>query len=74
MASEFQGFHRSIVGHVVDYPFKPTGHFYQTELRHDRLIEAPIHRCRSRKAALRNSIAVLWHYFSLRLIFRTPKL
>ena len=53
MASGFQGFHRSILGRVVDYPFKPTGHFYQTELRHDRLIEAPIHY-RAVAAALGN--------------------
>lgn len=78
MTSGYQGFHASVVKEFVDYPFKSTAHFYQTELRYilrkKRYAEVPIHyRAPSAsvsKGAIRNSVSVLWYYFTRRLSFR----
>lgn len=75
MTSGFQGFHRSVVEQFLNYPLLSKAHFYQTEvrylLRHKRYIEVPIHyRAPSpsvSRKAIRNSIAVLIHYFLRRL-------
>ena len=34
MTSGFQGFHREIVGKIIEYPLRSKAHFYQTELRY----------------------------------------
>lgn len=75
MTSGFQGFHIEIVKKFLSYNLLSTAHFYQTELRYllrkTRFIEVPIHyRSPSpsvSKKAIRNSFAVLFHYFFLRL-------
>jgi dolichol-phosphate mannosyltransferase len=75
MTSGYQGFHASVVREFVDYPFRSTAHFYQTELRYilrkKRYAEVPIHyRAPSAsvsKGAVRNSVSVLWYYFIRRL-------
>jgi dolichol-phosphate mannosyltransferase len=75
MTSGFQGFHAGIVRSFIDYPLLSKAHFYQTELRyllrHTRFAEIPIHyRAPSpsvSRKAVANSLAVLWHYFLLRL-------
>jgi len=75
MTSGYQGFHASVVKQFVGYPFLSTAHFYQTELRYllrkKRYAEVPIHyRAPSpsvRKAAIHNSLSVLWYYFKKRL-------
>jgi dolichol-phosphate mannosyltransferase len=80
MTSGYQGFRRSVLQKVVDYPLLSKAHFYQTELRyllrHQKLIEVPIHyRAPSpsvSKGAIRNSVAVLLYYFSRRVIGRSP--
>ena len=79
MTSGFQGFRRSVMLKLVEYPLRSRAHFYQTELRHllrnQKLIEVPIHyRAPSpsvSRGAVRNSIAVLLHYF-FRRIFGNP--
>lgn len=75
MTSGYQGFHAHIVRQFLEYPFKSTAHFYQTELRYllrrKRYAEVPIHyRAPSpsvSKKAIRNSINTLLHYFFRRL-------
>jgi dolichol-phosphate mannosyltransferase len=65
---------------VVDYPLLSKAHFYQTELRHllrkQKLIEVPIHyrapSPRVSQGAIRNSVAVLMHYFLLRICGTSP--
>jgi len=82
MTSGFQGFRRSVLLKVVDYPLRSTAHFYQTELRHllrrQRLIEIPIHyrapSPRVSQGAIRNSVAVLIHYFLRRIQGRSPSI
>src|SRR6185295_11102245 len=79
MTSGFQGFHRDIVARIIDYPFRSTAHFYQTELRYlvrrRRIFEIPIHyqapspRVSSR--AIRNAVTTLGYYFWQRMTFRT---
>jgi len=80
MTSGFQGFHANIVEKFVEYDLLSKAHFYQTELRYllrkTRYAEIPIHYCApspsvSKKAIL-NSLYVLFHYWILRLIFRSP--
>lgn len=82
MTSGFQGFHKSVVQELLDYPLLSRAHFYQTEVRYllrkKRYIEVPIHYRApspsvSQKAIL-NSIRVLWHYFVQRLVFRAKSL
>ena len=47
MTSGYQGFHRDIVGLILQHKFMAIGHFYQTELRYllrkKRMVEVPIH-------------------------------
>jgi dolichol-phosphate mannosyltransferase len=80
MTSGYQGFRRSVLLKVVDYPLLSKAHFYQTELRHllrkQKLIEVPIHyrapSPRVSPGAIRNSVAVLMHYFLLRICGTSP--
>lgn len=80
MTSGFQGFHAHIVQQFVDYGLLSKAHFYQTELRYllrkSRYAEIPIHyRAPSpsvSKKAIYNSFDVLFHYFFLRLKFKSP--
>ena len=75
MTSGFQGFHRAVVGQVINYPLLSKAHFYQTEMRYllrkKRFAEVPIHYCAPSnsvgKKAIRNALDVLWHYFVKRL-------
>ena len=79
MTSGFQGFHSNIVEKFVKYNLLSKAHFYQTELRYllrkTRYIEIPIHyRAPSpsvSKKAIKNSFVVLFHYFFLRLKFKS---
>lgn len=82
MTSGYQGFRSDIVKKFVSYPFLSKAHFYQTELRYllrkTRYVEIPIHYRApspsvSGKSVL-NSIAVLFHYFFLRLRFKSPEI
>ena len=82
MTSGFQGFHRDIVGKLINYPLKSRAHFYQTEmrylLRHHRFAEVPIHynapsNSVSQKA-IKNAMSTLWHYFRQRLTMRPVSL
>ncbi len=78
--SGFQGFHADIVRKFTDYGLLSKAHFYQTELRYllrkTRFSEVPIHyRAPSpsvSKAAIRNSLQVLLHYFFLRIRGKAP--
>ena len=80
MTSGFQGFHFNIVEKFVDYKILSKAHFYQTELRYllrkSRYAEIPIHyqapSPRISKKAIFNSFIVLFHYFILRLKFKSP--
>lgn len=82
MTSGYQGFHREVLEKIVAYPLRSRAHFYQTELRHilrnQKLIEVPIHyRAPSpsvSQGAIKNSIAVLLHYFLLRMTRNSPSL
>lgn len=75
MTSGFQGFHRNVVEKFINYRFRSTGHFYQTELRYllrkSKFFEVPIHyRAPSpsvSKNSLKNSLVCLWYYFGQRL-------
>jgi dolichol-phosphate mannosyltransferase len=80
MTSGYQGFHADIVEKFVEYDLLSKAHFYQTELRYllrkSRYAEIPIHyRAPSpsvSKKAIYNSFKVLFHYFVLRLKFKSP--
>jgi len=80
MTSGYQGFHADIVEKFLAYGLLSKAHFYQTELRYllrkTKYAEVPIHyRSPSpsvSKKAIYNSISVLWHYFMLRLKFKSP--
>jgi dolichol-phosphate mannosyltransferase len=80
MTSGYQGFHANIVEKFVEYGLLSKAHFYQTELRYllrkSRYAEIPIHyRAPSpsvSKKAIYNSFSVLFHYFMLRLKFKSP--
>jgi dolichol-phosphate mannosyltransferase len=82
MTSGFQGFHRNVVGEVLQYPLLSKAHFYQTEMRYllrkKRFAEIPIHyRAPSNsvsKKAIRNALDVLWHYFVKRASFQAVHL
>ncbi len=75
MTSGYQGFHRNVVGKLLEYPLKSKGHFYQTELRYlmrkRRIFEVPIHyqspSPRVSKASVRNAYKTLWQYFTMRI-------
>lgn len=78
MTSGYQGFHANIVEKFLAHGLLSKAHFYQTELRYllrkTKYAEVPIHyRSPSpsvSKKAIYNSIAVLFHYFLLRLKFK----
>jgi dolichol-phosphate mannosyltransferase len=80
MTSGYQGFHANIVEKFLQYDLLSKAHFYQTELRYllrkSRYAEIPIHyRAPSpsvSKKAIYNSFSVLFHYFVLRLKFKSP--
>ena len=82
MTSGFQGFRREVLLKVVDYPLLSKAHFYQTELRYllrkQKLIEVPIHyrapSPRVSSGAVRNSVAVLMHYFLRRISGNSPSI
>lgn len=75
MTSGYMGFHADVARSFVEYGLLSKAHFYQTEvrylLRYQQYIEVPIHYMapspRVSKKAIRNSFAVLFHYFFLRL-------
>ncbi len=75
MTSGFQGFHREIVGKLINYPLLSRAHFYQTEvrylLRHHRFAEVPIHYNAPSKSvsqkAIENSLSTLWYYLRKRM-------
>lgn len=78
MTSGFQGFHRHIVGLLLDYQLLSKAHFYQTEVRYllrkKRFAEIPIHYQSPSPSvsekAIKNSFSVLFHYFFKRLFFK----
>jgi dolichol-phosphate mannosyltransferase len=82
MTSGYQGFRASVVKQFLDYPLLSKAHFYQTELRYllrgKRYVEIPIrYRAPSpsvSKRALVNSFDVLFHYCSLRLQKKAPRI
>lgn len=82
MTSGFQGFHRNVVGAILDYKLKSTAHFYQTELRyllrHRRIFEVPIHykapSPRVSQSAIKNANKTLLYYFIERLKGNMPKI
>jgi dolichol-phosphate mannosyltransferase len=75
MTSGFQGFHRDIVGELLNYKLKSTAHFYQTEVRYllrkKRIFEVPIHyqapSPRVSNNAIKNANKTLLYYFKERL-------
>lgn len=82
MTSGFQGFHRHIIGKLLEYPLKSRAHFYQTEvkylLRKHRIAEIPIHyqapSPRVSSKAIKNAYATLLWYFFQRLKGNTPSI
>ncbi len=82
MTSGFQGFHRHIIGSLLEYPLKSRAHFYQTEvkylLRKHRTAEVPIHyqapSPRVSKSAVKNARETLMYYFWQRLKGNRPVL
>jgi len=82
MTSGFQGFHRDIVGRLIQYPFKSTAHFYQTEIRYllrkRRIAEIPIHYVapspRVSQKSINNALSTLLYYFFQRLAFHSREL
>ncbi len=79
MTSGYQGFHRNVVAHFLNYPLLSKAHFYQTEIRYllrrTRYAEVPIHyrapSPRVSKKAIYNSFSVLFYYFFKRLKFQS---
>jgi dolichol-phosphate mannosyltransferase len=75
MTSGYQGFHRDAVAKIIQYKFRSSGHFYQTEMRYllrkHRFCEVPIHyqapSPRVSKKSISNSIKTLLYYFFKRL-------
>lgn len=82
MTSGYQGFRAELARAIGEFPLRSSAHFYQTEirflLRRRRCVEIPIrYRAPSPRvsgASVRNSLAVLMHYFLLRLQGRAPAL
>jgi len=80
MTSGFQGFHRDVMGELLQYPLLSKAHFYQTELRYllrkRRIFEVPIHykapSPRVSQAAIKNANQTLLHYFIERLKGNSP--
>ena len=82
MTSGYQGFHRDVVGKIIEHKFKSKAHFYQTELRYllrkRRTFEVPIHyqapSPRVSKNAIKNAYQTLFYYFVQRLCGNKPTL
>lgn len=82
MTSGYQGFTKPVVEKFVNCELKSTAHFYQTELRYllrkYSQVEIPIrYRVPSPRvsdSAIKNSFAVLFYYFRLRITFRPVSL
>ncbi len=82
MTSGYEGFHRAVLGRMLNYPFRSRAHFYQTEVRYllrkTRFMEVPIHyRAPSKsvsKGAISNAICTLLHYVYRRITFRSPSI
>jgi dolichol-phosphate mannosyltransferase len=80
MTSGYQGFHRDVIGAILDYQLLSKAHFYQTELRYllrnRRIFEVPIHykapSPRVSQSAISNANKTLWHYFKERLKGNQP--
>jgi dolichol-phosphate mannosyltransferase len=82
MTSGYQGFHRDVVGKIINHDFKSKAHFYQTELRYllrkYRIFEVPIHyqapSPRVSKNAIKNAYQTLFYYFLQRLSGKAKEL
>ena len=82
MTSGYQGFHRDVVGKIIEHKFKSTAHFYQTELRYllrkRKIFEVPIHYSapspRVSKKAIANANKTLLYYFYRRIFFNPSQL
>lgn len=82
MTSGYQGFHRDVVGRIIEHKFKSTAHFYQTELRYllrkRRISEVPIHyqapSPRVSGKAISNAWQTLLYYFMRRITFNSTRL
>jgi len=82
MTSGYMGFHAGVARKFVDYGLLSKAHFYQTEvrylLRYQQYIEVPIHYVAPspsvRWEAVKNSFAVLFHYFFMRITGRSVAL
>ena len=82
MTSGYMGFHAEVARKFVEYGLLSKAHFYQTEvrylLRYQQYIEVPIHYIAPspsvRWEAVRNSFAVLFHYFFMRITGRSVAL
>jgi dolichol-phosphate mannosyltransferase len=80
MTSGFQGFHRDVIGAILNYKLLSKAHFYQTELRYllrkRRIFEVPIHykapSPRVSQSAIKNANQTLLHYFKERLKGNCP--
>jgi dolichol-phosphate mannosyltransferase len=80
MTSGYQGFHRDVIGKLLQYKLKSRGHFYQTEIRYllrkRRIFEVPIHyqapSPRVSSASVKNAYKSLFEYFIMRLKGDTP--
>ncbi len=80
MTSGYQGFHRDVIGKLLQYPLKSKGHFYQTEIRYllrkRRIFEVPIHyqapSPRVSSSSVKNAYKTLFEYFFMRLRGNTP--
>jgi dolichol-phosphate mannosyltransferase len=74
MTSGYQAFRRHVLVELMKYPLLSKAHFYQTEVRFEKVIEVPIHyrapSPRVSQKAIKNSFAVLWHYTWLRMTGR----
>ncbi len=82
MTSGYQGFHRNAVAKIIQYKFKSTGHFYQTELRYllrkHKIFEVPIHyqapSPNVSQKSIANSFQTLAYYFFRRITGRSVEL
>jgi dolichol-phosphate mannosyltransferase len=78
MTSGYQGFHRDVVGKLLNYKLHSRAHFYQTEIRYllsrQRFAEIPIHYQAPSptvsQKAIYNSLYVLFYYFIQRLLLK----
>ncbi len=82
MTSGYQGFHRDVVGKIIEHNFKSSAHFYQTELRYllrkRKIFEVPIHYSapspRVSKKAIANAYKTLLYYFYRRISLNASQL